>query len=429
MMHLERTRHLLRHIFVENLALKILAVFIGFSMWFFVSSEQMTDRIIEVPVEIINKPPNLEIANDFNKSVLLQVQTPQLGKEGTVKNISATLDLKGAHQGENVILLSPDDFRLPASVRVLKIQPASITVILEPLEIRTVPVRARYSGKPAPNYLIKGVLVTPENVQISGPASHVRNVKDIATQSIDLTGQKEPVVQFVNLKTENPYITVAFKDRVRVEVSHPGAGRGAGDPQRAHRRPQHPRPLPAVAADRGPGAPGAPVDQGRRHRGGPRGVHRRQRVPAGREEPRGSAVGGGPQSAVPEPGADRQDLPRHRHPPPVEKVTNSAVRHGWHPRAGGQVSPGSRHRPPRGRGGDGPAGRPVPGAPFFLARDTRASGLWIRDIILREAGRLGVPVADCGVLPTPAAALSSRRGAAAAGWWCPPPTTPPRTTA
>ncbi len=49
------------------------------------------------------------------------------------------------------------------------------------------------------------------------------------------------------------------------------------------------------------------------------------------------------------------------------------------------------------------AGR-SPGAPFFLARDTRASGLWIRDIILREAGRLGVPVADCGVLPTPAAA-------------------------
>jgi hypothetical protein len=218
MMHLERTRHLLRHIFVENLALKILAVFIGFSMWFFVSSEQMTDRIIEVPVEIINKPPNLEIANDFNKSVLLQVQTPQLGKEGTVKNISVTLDLKGAHPGENVILLSPDDFRLPATVRVLKIQPASITVILETVEIRTVPVRARYSGKPAPNYLIRGVLVTPENVQISGPASHVRNVKDIATQSIDLTGQKETVVQFVNLKTENPYITVAYKDRVRVEV-------------------------------------------------------------------------------------------------------------------------------------------------------------------------------------------------------------------
>ena len=219
MIHLERTRHLLRHVFVENLALKILALFIGFSMWFFVSSEQVMDRIIEVPVEIINKPPNLEIANDFNKSVLLQVQTPQRGTDGIVKNIMVTLDLRDAHQGENVILLSPDDFRLPASVRVLKIQPASITVILDPLEVRTVPVRVRYSGKPAPNYLIKGILVTPENVQISGPVSHVRNVNDIATQSIDLSGQKETVVQFVYLKTENPYITVAYKNRVRVEVA------------------------------------------------------------------------------------------------------------------------------------------------------------------------------------------------------------------
>jgi phosphoglucosamine mutase len=46
-----------------------------------------------------------------------------------------------------------------------------------------------------------------------------------------------------------------------------------------------------------------------------------------------------------------------------------------------------------------------PGAPFLLARDTRASGLWIRDVILGEARRRGIPVADAGVLPTPAAVL------------------------
>jgi hypothetical protein len=218
MIPLARLRHLLRQVFVENLGLKILALFIGFSMWFFISSEQMQDRIVEVPVEIINKPAALEIANDFSKSVLVQVQTPQIGKEGLIKNIIATLDLQNAHQGENVILLSPEDFRLPASVKVVKIQPSTLTVVLEPRVVKTIPVRARYSGKPADNYLIKGVQVTPETVEISGPASHVGDVNDIATQSIDLTGRTDTVVQFVNLKTENPFINVNFKDRVRVEV-------------------------------------------------------------------------------------------------------------------------------------------------------------------------------------------------------------------
>ncbi len=52
-----------------------------------------------------------------------------------------------------------------------------------------------------------------------------------------------------------------------------------------------------------------------------------------------------------------------------------------------------------------------PGRPFLLARDTRVSGPWIRDLVMRALASQQITVIDAGVLPTPAAAiLIPRRG-------------------
>jgi len=207
-----------RSIFLQNLGLKLLSIFIGFFMWFFVSSEQTVERIMEVPVEIINKPADLEIANNFTRSVLVQVQSPQLGREESFKAITATLDLHGARKGENVILLTPDSFRTASALKITNIRPSTITVLLDSRLTLTVPVRVRYSGRPASQYVVYGVSALPERVNITGPESHVRNVAEVVTQNIDIQDLRERVVQFVNIRVESPFVTCDFTDRIRVEI-------------------------------------------------------------------------------------------------------------------------------------------------------------------------------------------------------------------
>lgn len=214
----ETFRSSLRSILFENLRLKLFSLLIGFLLWFFISSEQMIDRIIEVPVEIINKPTSMEIANDYVKSVLLQIQTPQLGKENFSKNIVATLDLGNAHLGENVILLTPSNFRLTSSLNILTIKPTTVTIILEPLQNKTVPVKVRRSGKLAPNHVLTGIVVMPDHVVISGPISRVNMVKEISTQTIRVDDLRGVIVRFVNLVAEDPFISISYNDRVRVEI-------------------------------------------------------------------------------------------------------------------------------------------------------------------------------------------------------------------
>ena len=208
----------LRSIFLQNLGLKLLSIFIGFIMWFFVSSERTVERIMEVPVEIINKPAEMEIANNFTRNVLIQVQSHQLSREDAFKAITATLDLSGAHRGENVILLTPDSFRAPSALKITNIRPSTITVLLDARRTLTVPVRVRYSGRPADKYVVYGVNALPERVNITGPESHVRNVAEVVTQNIDIQGLRERVVQFVNLRVESPFVTCDFAERIRVEI-------------------------------------------------------------------------------------------------------------------------------------------------------------------------------------------------------------------
>jgi phosphoglucosamine mutase len=50
-------------------------------------------------------------------------------------------------------------------------------------------------------------------------------------------------------------------------------------------------------------------------------------------------------------------------------------------------------------------GKREAGGPFLIARDTRVSGLWIRNLVVEELQRLGVAVRDAGVMSTPAAAM------------------------
>lgn len=53
--------------------------------------------------------------------------------------------------------------------------------------------------------------------------------------------------------------------------------------------------------------------------------------------------------------------------------------------------------------------------PFLLVRDTRLSGVWIRDLVRAEFENLGQPVTDGGIMPTPAAAYLLARGGYAGG--------------
>jgi len=208
-------KKILKQIFLDNIGLKIMSLFIGFSAWFFISSEHTIEKNIVVPVEIVNKPAFLEIANDYTKSVIVQIQSRQDTRETLYK---ASIDLQDAREGENVILLQPQNFDAPSSIEILSIRPSTLSIILEPLVNKTIPVLVKYSGVVAENYRVSGTRSSPENVFISGPLSQVSSIDEIFTQVLDISNGNQTIEKKVHLIMENPFINIKFKDLVLAVV-------------------------------------------------------------------------------------------------------------------------------------------------------------------------------------------------------------------
>jgi YbbR domain-containing protein len=183
-----------RALLFEDWTLKTLALLITLGLWYAVTTQRApaTLRLHNVPLEFV-LPENVEIGNDPTKVVEVTLQGSR-GKldEMNVANLVARADVTGLRPGDRVARLS-DSVRmdLPEDVRIIEVTPRSVTLHLETVVERDVPVEARFEGELPEGFHRKGVTVTPERVRVRGPESHVNALERAFTETISLADMRE----------------------------------------------------------------------------------------------------------------------------------------------------------------------------------------------------------------------------------------------
>lgn len=153
----------------------------------------------DIPVEIQGLPPGLVVANDSQR-VKLRVAAPQESwKHLEPASFRAMVDLSNATAG----LVQPEvavEVSDP-QVRVLERLPSTISLRVEELRARSVPVRVNQLGSVPFGYRLVGEPVTnPSTVEVSGPSSAVEKVTEASLSvrmedikaTIDRSLQPEP---------------------------------------------------------------------------------------------------------------------------------------------------------------------------------------------------------------------------------------------
>jgi hypothetical protein len=183
-----------RALLFEDWTLKTLALLITLGLWYAVTTQRApaTLRLHNLPLEFV-LPENVEIGNDPTKVVEVTLQGSR-GKldEMNVANLVARADVTALRPGDRVARLS-DSVRmdLPEDVRIIEVTPRSVTLHLETVVERDVPVEARFEGELPVGFHRKGVTVTPERVRVRGPESHVNELERAYTETISLTEMRE----------------------------------------------------------------------------------------------------------------------------------------------------------------------------------------------------------------------------------------------
>ena len=191
------TRRWLRALFLEDWTLKALALIITLGLWYAVTTQRApaTKRLHDVPLEFL-LPDNVDIGNDpLDKvDVMLEGSQDKLAVL-TARDLVAQVDVTALQPGDRNPRLTDKNvsMELPEGVRIAEITPRSLTLHLEPVVEREVPVEARFEGEPPAGFVRGAVTVTPERTRVRGPQSHVNAVERAFTETISLANHREPL--------------------------------------------------------------------------------------------------------------------------------------------------------------------------------------------------------------------------------------------
>lgn len=208
----------------HNFGMKMISLGLAALLWLSVSAqrlEQVSVRSFDVPISFVEIPRDLIItrANRDAVNVRLRGRVSQL-RVLSAENLEATLDLSGSGQGEVSRRISPQALNAPQGVEVLSIEPDRITLELEPRRQKQVPIRPFFVGELPPGYgfSLSDVTINPAAALISGPASLIVDVTEVATDRIILSGRTEPFRQRVAVVSDSPLVLVVDPGNAVVNV-------------------------------------------------------------------------------------------------------------------------------------------------------------------------------------------------------------------
>ncbi|HKD68077.1 MAG TPA: CdaR family protein [Candidatus Binataceae bacterium] len=186
---------------LRNLSLRILAILIAIGLWLFVNAGQrQAQRNMWVPVEYRGLPGGLMIVNQRPGFVSLSISGPRtLLSLLDPDRLPVYLDLRGLAPGQAELKITPDMFRVPRQTTIERIVPSQITLDVDQVMTREVPVRLSINGQVASGLAVGSIELKPSVVNVTGPSHVLSDVDAIDTTPFDVQGASEPVSRYVQL--------------------------------------------------------------------------------------------------------------------------------------------------------------------------------------------------------------------------------------
>ncbi len=188
-----------------NWGIGLLSVVLAVSLWVYVTDRENPERTVRVPgtvaVEAVNVPSGQAVFPPLEESVTVRVRGPESVVDGLrAEDFRATVNLSDVRvEAATVnVQVEPTERR----VEVVEISPAQVTVHLESLTSRSVPVRTHLVGAPPRGFEAQELTVQPEETVVTGPESLVRRV-DSVEADVNLTGVRTDFQETLLLKARD----------------------------------------------------------------------------------------------------------------------------------------------------------------------------------------------------------------------------------
>jgi YbbR domain-containing protein len=204
----------------RHLGLKVVALMLATLLWLTVAGEHVVERIIRVPLEFRNIPPQLEVVGDppANVDVRLRGSSALLSRL-EAGDVVAVLDLANARPGSRLFHIRNEEVRSPYGVEVTQVVPGTLGIEFEKSASRVIPIVSPIEGEPAPGFIVGPVAAEPSTVAVVGPESRLKTLRQATTEPISVAGARGNVRDVVAVGVTDAAIRLVKPQDVTVIVS------------------------------------------------------------------------------------------------------------------------------------------------------------------------------------------------------------------
>lgn len=190
--------------------LKVVALVCALLLWFYAEAQEnpSKERQLTVPVQYINLAEGYVIEHAESS-----VQVVVKGNETDIMSLrsddfAAVVDLTGAAVGS---MSYPVQVTGTAVNERFTFTPDKLTVVIDQIQQKDVPVQLRTEGVPAQYYELKHTEIQPEVVTIRGKSTILNQIHAVETEVADISGMKTDTELTVKLVLPDG-VTVRLED-------------------------------------------------------------------------------------------------------------------------------------------------------------------------------------------------------------------------
>lgn len=176
----------------NNWQYRVLAILLAVACWYVVSGQEKVETWLEVPLEFVNLPPQMEITSGLVSKLQVRIRgTSNQVRSLNVGRLAYKLDLGKISVGTNVIPLVPESMTITSAVEVVEISPTRLELVADVVVSKTVPVRLDWTGLPGDDVQFKNATVFPDQVTVTGFASALESVDAISTALVQVSPDED----------------------------------------------------------------------------------------------------------------------------------------------------------------------------------------------------------------------------------------------
>jgi YbbR domain-containing protein len=173
----------------HNWLIKLASIAVALGLWAFVNlGAREADRLLLVPLEFRNLPPQLTITNPIPDSVSVRLRGPRTIL-GTIdeRRERIRIDLSGVATGTASYKIDAELLNLPRGVSVMSLSPVEVKLEVVRLVERTLPVVTNLAAAVPAGYRVVESEIRPAAVTVTGPVQKVEALRNIQTGPLHLS--------------------------------------------------------------------------------------------------------------------------------------------------------------------------------------------------------------------------------------------------